>query len=63
MGSIITMDAIGIQKGIANLIHIKKAHKVVLALLEKEKTFKKGIRLKCQKAALSTRYLRKVLGL
>lgn len=37
--------------------------KVVLGLLEKEKTFKHGIRLKCQKAALSARYLRKVVGL
>lgn len=37
--------------------------KVVLMLLEKERTFKGGIALKRHEAALSTRYLRKVLNL
>ena len=36
--------------------------KVVLALLENEKSYKAGIQLKRHKAALSTRYLRKVVG-
>lgn len=43
--------------------NIAAMRKVALGLLEKEKTFKHGIRLNCQKAALSARYLRKVVGL
>jgi predicted transposase YbfD/YdcC len=55
-------DDCQIYRGFAdqNLAAIRK---VVLALLEKEKSFKGGIELKRHKATLSTRYLRKVVGL
>lgn len=55
-------DDCQIYRGFADQ-NLAAMRKVVLALLEKEKTFKHGIKLKCQKAALSTRYLRKVVGL
>src|SRR3990167_4393238 len=55
-------DDCQIYRGFADQ-NLAAMRKVVLALLEKEKTFKHGVKLKTQKAALSTRYLRKVINL
>jgi len=55
-------DDCQIYRGVADQ-NLAAMRKVVLALLEKEKTFKGGIALKRYEAALSTRYLRKVLNL
>jgi len=54
-------DCCQIYRGFADQ-NLAAMRKIVLALLEKEKSFKGGIELKRQKSALSTRYLRKVIG-
>jgi len=54
-------DDCQIYRGFADQ-NLAVMRKVVLALLEKEKSYKAGIELKRHKAALSTRYLRKVVG-
>lgn len=55
-------DVCQIYRGFADQ-NLAAMRKVVLALLEKERSFHAGIELKRHKAALSTRYLRKVLNL
>lgn len=55
-------DDCQIYRGFADQ-NLAAMRKVVLALLEKERSFQAGIELKRHKAALSTRYLRKVLNL
>ena len=55
-------DDCQIYRGVADQ-NLAAMRKVVLALLEKEKSFKGGIALKRYEATLSTRYLRKVLNL
>jgi predicted transposase YbfD/YdcC len=54
-------DDCQIYRGFADQ-NLAVMRKVVLALLEKEPSYKAGIELKRHKAALSTRYLRKVVG-
>lgn len=54
-------DECQIYRGFADQ-NLAAMRKIVLALLEKEKSYKAGIELKRHKAALSTRYLRKVVG-
>lgn len=54
-------DDCQIYRGFADQ-NLSAMRKVVLSLLEKEKSYKAGIELKRHKAALSTRYLRKVVG-
>jgi predicted transposase YbfD/YdcC len=54
-------DDCQIYRGFADQ-NLAAMRKIVLALLESEKSYKAGIELKRHKAALSTRYLRKVVG-
>ena len=54
-------DNCQIYRGFADQ-NLAAMRKIVLALLEREKSYKAGIELKRHKAALSTRYLRKVVG-
>lgn len=51
-----------IYRGFADQ-NLAAMRKMVLALLENERSYKAGIQLKRHKAALSARYLRKVVGL
>ncbi|HEX2549388.1 MAG TPA: ISAs1 family transposase, partial [Gammaproteobacteria bacterium] len=55
-------DDCQIYRGYADQ-NLAAMRKLVLALLEKEKTFKGGIALKRYEASLSTRYLKKVINL
>ena len=54
-------DDCQIYRGFADQ-NLAAMRKIVLALLEHEKSYKAGIELKRHKAALSVRYLRKVVG-
>ena len=55
-------DQCQIFRGMADQ-NLAVMRKIVLALLEKEKSFQGGIALKRYQAALNTRFLRKVLNL
>lgn len=55
-------DDCQIYRGFADQ-NLAAMRKIVLALLDREKSYEAGIELKRLKAALSTRYLRKVVGL
>ena len=55
-------DNCQIYRGFADQ-NLAAMRKIVLALLEREKSYKAGVELKRHKAALSMRYLRKVVGL
>ena len=55
-------DECQIYQGVADQ-NLAAVRKIALMLLEREKTFKGGVRLKRFEATLSTRYLRKVLNL
>jgi predicted transposase YbfD/YdcC len=54
-------DDCQIYRGFADQ-NLAAMRKIVLSLLEKEKSYKAGIELKRHKATLSSRYLRKVVG-
>ena len=54
-------DDCQIYRGFADQ-NLAAMRKIVLALLDSEKSYKAGVELKRHKAALSTRYLRKVIG-
>jgi predicted transposase YbfD/YdcC len=55
-------DGCQIYRGVADQ-NLATMRKLILAMFEKEKSFKGGIELKRHEAALSSRYLRKVVGL
>ena len=55
-------DSCQIYRGVADQ-NLAAMRKLILAMFEKEKSFKGGVALKRQEAALSARYLKKVVGL